>query len=106
MQIRAVNGKLSLGSLFMPLVIGYSIGWGLMFALILPLPLVSILSSRAVDGNGHVVTGIGAKLAMVAPVLLLFPLIIVMQSVMMAGSILLGLVIYRTMRPIRVVTEA
>lgn len=106
MEIKVIDGKLSLGSLFKPIAFGYAIGMGVIFIpfFLLMLPMF-LFSPGVVDQSGQMVTGPGPILAMMAPMFIMIPIILAMQGVMIGGAILLGLVIYRTRWPVRVVVE-
>lgn len=99
MNIKVVDGKLSIGSLFVPVVAGYAIGAGAIF---LPMALLTglliALSPGVVDQNGQAVSGA----AMGLPMIIMVPVIVVIQGVMIGGLVLLGLVIYRNWGTLRV----
>jgi len=106
MEIKAINGKLSLGSMFKPIAFGYAIGMGVIFIpfFLLMLPMF-LFSPGVVDQGGQLVTGPGPILMMIAPMFIMIPIILAMQGVMIGGAILLGLAIYRSRWPLRVVVE-
>ena len=106
MEIKAVDGNLSLGSLYRPIALGYAIGMGVIFIplFLLMLPIL-VFSPGVQDQSGHLVTGPGPILAMMAPMLVMIPIILVLQGLIIGGVILLGLAIYRARRPIRVVSD-
>ncbi len=91
MEIKAVDGKLSLGSLFGPVAVGYGIGAGVIFLPMFVLMSLVFLFSPVVDQNGQAVSGASVAL----PMLIMVPFILAMQGVMIGGLVLLGLAIYR-----------
>ncbi len=97
MEIKAVNGKLSLGSLFGPVAIGYGIGAGVFF-----IPMFLLMGALSflpgVSDAGLPVNGAMMILSMVVMV----PFIVVMQGVMFGGLVMLGLAIYRVWGTLRV----
>jgi len=101
MEIKVVDGNLTLTSLFAPVAVGYAIGAGViflpMFLLMTPLML---MSPGMVDQSEQAVSG---AIFVFAPLIML-PLILIMQSVMFGGLIMLGLAIYRKWGAIRVVS--
>jgi hypothetical protein len=105
-EIKAVDGNVSLSSLYKPIALGYAIGMGVIFIpmFLLMLPMF-VFSPGVQDQSGHLVTGPGPILAMMAPMIVMIPIILAMQGLMIGGAILLGLAIYRTRRPIRIVTS-
>jgi|GEM_PF-681226 len=106
MEIKTVDGNLSLGSLFKPIAVGYAIGMGVIFIPMFLLMLPMFVFSPGVQGqDGQLVTGAGPILAMMMPMFVMIPIILAVQGLIIGGAILLGLSIYRTRRPIRVILE-
>jgi hypothetical protein len=100
MEIKVVDGKLSLTSLFAPVAVGYGVGAGVIF---LPMfLLIGLVGSftPVVDQSGQTVSGA----AFFLPMVIMVPLILLMQSVMFAGLIMLGLAIYRRFGKINVIS--
>lgn len=102
MIIKSVNGQLSSTSFFKPVAIGYVLGAAVFFLpMLLLMALIGVVT--VVTGN----TG-GAETGEVNPLphlmlgFVMVPLILVMQSVMFGGMVVLGLSIYRLKRPIQV----
>lgn len=99
MEIKVVDGKLSLASMFGPVAVGYAIG-----ALVIFLPmflLMALLFSFApvgVDQNGQSLS----PAITVLPMVIMVPFIVAMQGVMMGGLVMLGLAIYRKWGSLRV----
>jgi len=99
MEIKAVDGKLSIDSLFVPIAVGYVIGAGVIFLpLFLLMGLLFAFSPAGMDQNGQAVSGA----AMALPMIIMVPFILAMQSVMFGGLILLGLAIYGKWGTLRV----
>jgi hypothetical protein len=99
MDIKVVDGKLSIGSLFVPVAAGYAIGAGAIFLpMFLLMGLIIAFSPGVVDQDGQAVSGA----AMALPMIIMVPFIVVMQGVMFGGLVLLGLVIYRNWGTLRV----
>jgi hypothetical protein len=103
-EIKAVDGNVSLSSLYKPIAFGYAIGMGVIFIpmFVLMLPIL-VFSPGVQDQGGHLVTGAGPILAMMAPMIVMVPIILALQGLLIGGAIVLGLAIYRTRRPIRVI---
>ncbi len=106
MEIKAVDGQLSLSSLFKPVAFGYAIGMGVifipMFLLMIP---IMMFSPGVEDQSGQLVTGSLPIFLMMVPMIIMVPVILAMQGVMIGGAIIMGLAIYRTRRPIPVVVQ-
>lgn len=101
MEIKAVDGKLSLGSLFAPIAVGYGVGAGVIFIpMFLLIGLLSLFGPAGVDQSGQPVN----TSAMMLPMVVMVPFILAMQAVMFGGLVLLGLAIYRTWGTLRVIS--
>jgi hypothetical protein len=99
MEIKAIDGKLSLASLFGPIAVGYGIGAGVIFIpMFLVMGLLFSFIPTGVDQNGQTVS----PAVMVLPMVVMVPFIVAMQSVMIGGIIMLGLAIYRKWGTLRV----
>lgn len=98
MEIRAVDGKLSLGSLFGPVAVGYGIGAGVIFMPMFLLMGVMFSFVPVVDQVGQPVNGA----IMILPMVVMVPIILVMQGAMFGGLVMLGLAIYRKWGTLRV----
>ncbi|MBL8538290.1 MAG: hypothetical protein JNM59_12865 [Hyphomonadaceae bacterium] len=99
MEIKAVDGKLSLSSLFGPVAAGYAIGAGVIFVpMFLLMGLLISFAPAGVDQNGQAVS----PATMVLPMVVMVPFIVVMQGVMIGGLVMLGLAIYRNWGTLRV----
>lgn len=101
MEIKAIDGKLSLASLFGPVAVGYGIGAGVIFIpMVLLMALLFSFAPAGVDQNGQTVS----PAVMVLPMIIMVPFIVVMQGVMMGGLVMLGLAIYRKWGTLRVIS--
>lgn len=99
MEIKGIDGKLSLASLFGPVAVGYGIGAGVIFIpMFLLMGLLSLFVPSGVDQSGQTVSAS----AMFLPMIIMVPFILAMQAVMFGGLIMLGLSIYRTWGTLRV----
>ncbi len=100
MEIKSVNGKLSVGSLFGPVAVGYAIGAGVIFLpMFLLMGILFSFSPGFVDQSGQNVSAA----MFVLPMIIMVPFIVVMQGVLMGGLVLLGLAIYRKWGTLHVV---
>lgn len=101
MEIKAVDGKLSLGSLFGPIAVGYGVGAGVIFIpMFLLIGLLSFFAPTAVDQSGQSIS----PSAVMLPMIIMVPFILAMQAVMFGGLVLLGLAIYRKWGKLRVIS--
>jgi hypothetical protein len=99
MEIKAVDGKLSLASKFGPVAVGFAIGAGVIFVpMFLLMGLLYSFAPAGVDQNGQPFS----PAMMVFPMVIIVPLIVAMQGVMIGGLVMLGLTIYRKWGNIRV----
>lgn len=105
MQLRTVDGKLTLGSVYKLIVWGWLIGWSIFFIPIMLLIVVGGTLAGQMSVNGEMVYGHGTVFMHMAPMLILAPLIIVMHAFMFGGLITLGVLIYRKWRPLTVTAE-
>jgi hypothetical protein len=93
MEIKVVDGKLSLASMFGPVAVGYVIGAGVIVVpMFLMMGLLFSLGPAVVDQDGQPVS-LGT---IVLPMVLMVPFIVAMQGVMIGGLVMLGLAIYRS----------
>jgi hypothetical protein len=99
MEIKTIDGKLSVTSLFWPVAVGYGIGAGVFFVpMFLLMGLLMSFAPAGVDQNGQ-----SFNPAMVfLPMVIMVPFIVAMQGVMMGGLVMLGLTIYRKWGTLRV----
>ena len=102
MQLKTVNGKLTLGSAYKLFVVSWFVGWTSIFVVIGGIGLLAALVSGEAMINGEVVEVSGSGLAQFLPMLALLPVIIIFHAFAFSGFLLLGLVIYRIWRPVQV----
>ena len=95
MQLRTVDGRLTLGSVYKIIVWGWLIGWGVFFIPIMLLIVVGGTIAGQMSVNGEMVYGHGVVFMQMLPLLVLAPIIIVMHAFMFGGLITLGVWIYR-----------
>lgn len=100
MEIKAVDGKLSVSSLFGPVAVGYGIGAGIIFIPTFLLIGLAFWFVPGVDQTGQPINGA----MMVLPMVIMVPFIVAMQSAMLAGLVMLGLAIYRQWGTLRVIS--
>lgn len=105
MQLRTVDGKLTLGSVYKVIVWGWLIGWSVLMIPIMLLIVVGGTLAGEMSVNGEMVHGRGVVFMHMLPLLVLMPIIIVMHAFMFGGLITLGVLIYRRFRPLTVVAE-
>lgn len=101
MKLSVKDGNLRLRSAFKLIFFGWLFGIGGFFVLILFLMTIIALAGGPIEVNGETVSG-SAALVQMLPMMILMPIIIVLQGAMFAGLMVLGLLVYRTFRPIRV----
>lgn len=102
MQLKTVNGKLTLGSAYKLFVISWLVGWTSLFVVFGGIALLAMLVGGEATINGVVVEGAGPVAAEILPVLALIPVIIIFHAFMFSGLLLLGFVIYRFWRPVQI----
>jgi hypothetical protein len=98
MEIKAVDGKLSVVTLFGPVAVGYGIGAAVIF-----LPMFLFMGLLIAFTPEFSSQNSGGPLIML-PMIIMVPIIVVMQGVMAAGFVILGLAIYRRWGTVRVVS--
>lgn len=100
MEIKAVEGKLSLASMFGPVAVGYAIGAGVIFVpMFLLTGLLFSFAPAGVDQNGQPFS----PATMILPMVVMVPFIVALQGVMIGGLVTLGLAIYRRWGKLRVI---
>jgi hypothetical protein len=105
MQLRTVDGKLTLGSVYKVIVWGWLISWSVFMVPIFLLIVVGATLSGQMSVNGEMVYGSGQIFVQLLPMIILLPIIIVMHAFMFGGMITLGVWIYRHFRPLTVTAE-
>ena len=101
MKLSVKDGNLRLRSAFKLIFFGWLFGIGGFFVVILFLMTIIALAGGPITVNGETVSG-SAALVQMLPMMIFMPIIIVLQGAMFAGLMVLGLLVYRTFRPIRV----
>lgn len=105
MELRTKGGQLRIGGAFKLVAAGYFLGaLGIFLPLFLLITVVSIAAGLPPTFNGAPVSGSAGILLTVLPLIML-PVIFAMQAVMFGGLAVLGLWLYQTRRPIRIVEE-
>ena len=102
MQLKTVNGKLTLGSAYKLFVVSWFVGWTSLFVIFGGIALLAMLvgggaASEVVVADGSLPPAAAALLSVV-----MIPIIIVFHAFAFSGFLLLGLVIYRIWRPVQV----
>ena len=105
MKLKTKNDRLTLGSAYKLIVWGWVLSWGTFMGLILLVILLTTLITGEMTVNGEIVSGRGSALVAMAPILIVFPVIITLQAFVFGGFMTLGLWIYRLRRPIEVIPE-
>ena len=102
MIIKSVDGQLGSTSFFKPVAIGFILGAAVFFVpMLLLMALMGIVTVATGDAGGPEAGGT-SPLSHIMLGFVMVPLILVMQSVMFGGLVVLGLSIYRIKRPILV----
>ena len=103
MKVR--NGQLSLGSIYKLFVAAWATAWTSLFGCIFVILVVVTLLTGEIFVNDQVVQGrIPALLAM-SPMLVLFPVVVLLQSFIFAAFLTGGVWLYRKIRPLQVIVE-
>ena len=105
MQLRTVDGKLTLGSVYKVIVWGWLIGWSVFMIPIFLLIVIGATISGQLSFNGEMIHGSGQVFMHLLPFVLLPPIIIVFHAFMFGGLITFGVWIYRHWRPLAVTAE-
>lgn len=95
MKLRTVDGQLTLGSVYKLFVVGWIGFWTAFAALIFLILFVIALVTGEMTINGEVIHGRAAALGMMAPMAILFPVVIVLQAFLFAGFMTGGVWLYR-----------
>ena len=102
MQLKSINGKLTLGSAYKLFVVSWFVGWTSIFMVFAGIFAIASLITGQATINGEIVEGAGPVAAQLLPMLALIPVIIIFHAFMFSGLLLLGLVIYRIWRPVQI----
>lgn len=103
MKLKVVDSRLSLGSAYKLIVVGWVLSWGALFGTIFGFVVIAAITSGSMTINGEVVEGIGAIAVQILPFVIMLPLIIVFHAFVFGGLLVAGLALYRLYRPIEVV---
>lgn len=105
MQLRTVDGNLTLGSVYKLFVWSWVLSWGAFLgAILLLLTLIALVTGQMLV-NGEMVQGRGSAVFAMLPMLVLFPIVIVLQGFMFAAFLTFGAWLYRLRRPLKVTPE-
>jgi hypothetical protein len=105
MQLRTIDGNLTLGSIYKLFVWSWLLSWSVFMGAIFLLLVLVALATGQMAVNGEMVQGRGPALMAMLPMLVLFPIIIVMQAFMFGGFLTFGAWLYRLRRPLKIVPE-
>lgn len=105
MQLRTVNGNLTLGSVYKLFVWSWVLSWGAFMGAILLLLTLIALATGQMFVNGELVQGRGPAAFAMLPMFVLFPIVIVVQGFMFAAFLTFGAWLYRLRRPLKVAPE-
>lgn len=105
MQLKVKDGKLNLGSVYKLFVVAWSTTWITMFGFVLSILVIITLITGEMYVNGETVYGRGSALLAMAPMLILFPIVVFLQSFIFAAFLTGGVWLYRLKRPLVVISE-
>lgn len=105
MKITVKDGRPSLRSLYKLIAMGWIIGFGTLFGIMFLMIFAISLLTGEMTVNGELVESRGQVLMQILPMLILFPIIIVVHAFMFGALIIGGMAIYRKRRPIELVDE-
>jgi len=105
MQLRTVDGKLTLGSVYKIVVWGWLLGWSVFMVPIFLIIIIGAMLTGEMSVNGEMVHGSGPVLLQLLPFIIVLPIIIVMHAFMFGGLLTFGVWIYRHWRPLNVSAE-
>lgn len=102
LKLEAVNGNLTLGSVYRLFFVGWVLGFGSFFMAIALFVFVGAAITGEANINGVEVRDRAQVIAEFAPILLLGPIIIFFQGFVLAGLMTFGVRIYRHWFPLTV----
>lgn len=105
MQLRTVDDKLTLGSVYKIVVWGCLIGFSAFFIPIMLLIVIGGISAGQMSINGEMVYGSGAVFLHMLPLFVFVPIAIAVNAFMFGALIALGVSIYRFFYPLIVSSE-
>ncbi len=100
MHLRSVDGKLTLGSVYRLCVVGWVVGWGLLFGVFLVLFALIVVLAGAAGAFGHQTFGAAAILVQMIPLIIMIPITVVIQAFIAAGLLTFGVWLFQTRRPL------
>ncbi|MBL4616251.1 MAG: hypothetical protein JKY46_01015 [Robiginitomaculum sp.] len=106
MELRVINGNLTLDSVFRLIVIGSIFSFGALVGVMMLIVVLVMLLTGDVTVNGEVIQGRVKALLEILPALLFFPVYIVVQAFSFAIFLSFGLWLYRLKHPLRVIIES
>ena len=105
MQLKVKDGKLSLGSVYKLFVVAWSTAWITTLGFVLSILVIITLITGEMAVNGETVSGRGPALLAMAPMLILFPIVVFLKSFIFAAFLTGGVWLYRLKRPLVVISE-
>lgn len=105
MKLRVKNGQLSYGSTYRFFVTSWVLGVGSLFLAMFALTFLLMLATGTGQVNGQTVTGRGALIVSMLPMVIIFPIVMLIQGFMFGGVLLFGSWLYRKFRKIEIVTD-
>jgi hypothetical protein len=105
MRLKTKGGQLTLGSAYKLIVWGWLLSWGVLFGVVLLMLITITLLTGEMAVNGEIVSGRVRAFIAMAPIVLMFPIVITLHAFMFGGLLTMGLWLYRTKRPIEVIPE-
>jgi hypothetical protein len=104
-QLRAVDGELTLGSAYKLFFVGWLFSWSVLVGVTLLFLVLLTVVTGQVAVNDEMVYGTGPALRAMLPILVLFPPIVVFQAFIFAGFLTFGIWLYRLRRPLLVIAD-
>ncbi len=105
MNLRVAGGQLTLGSVFKLFAVGWICAWAALFVIVFGMLLLIVAISGTMVIDGEVVHGRGVALVQMLPLLVIFPIVIGLQSLIFGAFLTGGVWLYRLRRPLTLVTE-
>ena len=102
LQLKTINGNLTMGSVYRLFVVGWALGFGAFFTAIALFIFVAAAVTGEATINGVEVRDRAQVISAFAPMLLIGPVIIFFQSFILAGLMTFGIRVYRHWFPLTV----
>jgi hypothetical protein len=102
-ELKVVDGQLTLGSVYRLIVVGWICSWTAFMGVVLLLLVLITLVTGEMAVNGHTVHGRIAVLARLAPMLVAAPIVIVLQGFLFGAFLTGGVWLYRLRRRLEIV---